>query len=774
ITLKSDYDKLMTERLQAYDDGKQFPNRMEDYHDLSAQVDAKGKELEEFGQINKKAGAANARGLQSRNVSHNDDDFSLANARTDFREDTGRDLTPQQEKVVQKKADVIKKADDATEAATQKAIDAIQKPEAEQEKPTPYIQKIVERVVKRIETEAAAARQRIKARAGNLNALLDPTNIADRAIIGAEYIAHGVEDFGEWSKKMTAELGKMLPEDLKRIYEKAKQFASKIAASEAGGKDAANVIKSFRKPTSKTPVTRQTLSDQLKDFKQGGKMNPDQVKSLWQYAKSAYIDKGERNFHDIFNRIARDLGLSVDDVRRAMAQNQTVSRLLNDAYEKQMTARTLKSQAKIWLKQQAVPATIRMAEKVPRAMFNATVFGHFATWFGTHASQNLFDPTTYHALARDYRKMWSAALSKPQWEAMANDLVRRPNYIDARRAGLNNNPFVRQGDFDTPELTKMSQQMGMGRRGMIGLYTFRQDLFDQSWNKMSAEEKTPEMAKALADDVNHSTGTTTSKGIENPWSNFLLFAPRLISSRFQWEITDPAKAIITKVLKGKNATPEEQKIANRILTRRAIFLGTYATTLAANQMLLSMSGSKQKINYFNPHHADWLAFKGFGMEAKPFSAGMAIARLFANEAKDLFTTPPRNTFVKKLTTAQPDEAAVMDVAKYFRGEASPFSGTMADLGFQTDYSERPLPKQPLRNKPPPSPYWQQKQGEKPYTWPEYAVSKITPIPLSAIVKEGFRNAGANESNASRWTKTIIGSVAQAATGVMVEKDWQAK
>lgn len=74
--------------------------------------------------------------------------------------------------------------------------------------------------------QADKARLRIRARLaeGRLNIGLDPLDVADHAIVGADYIAKGVSKFGDWSAQMVKDFGDKITPYLKEIWERAKQF----------------------------------------------------------------------------------------------------------------------------------------------------------------------------------------------------------------------------------------------------------------------------------------------------------------------------------------------------------------------------------------------------------------------------------------------------------------------------------------------------------------------------------------------------------------------
>lgn len=77
--------------------------------------------------------------------------------------------------------------------------------------------------------QAAAARERIKARQAEGRTFsnpLDPQAVADAAIVGAEYLAKGFKEVGEWSAEMVKELGEQIRPYLADIFEQSKEAES--------------------------------------------------------------------------------------------------------------------------------------------------------------------------------------------------------------------------------------------------------------------------------------------------------------------------------------------------------------------------------------------------------------------------------------------------------------------------------------------------------------------------------------------------------------------
>lgn len=71
---------------------------------------------------------------------------------------------------------------------------------------------------------ADAARERIKARLaeGRQSSGLDPLDLADHAIVGADYLAKGITKLAEWSEAMVREFGEKIRPHLAEIFEAAK------------------------------------------------------------------------------------------------------------------------------------------------------------------------------------------------------------------------------------------------------------------------------------------------------------------------------------------------------------------------------------------------------------------------------------------------------------------------------------------------------------------------------------------------------------------------
>jgi hypothetical protein len=82
---------------------------------------------------------------------------------------------------------------------------------------------LAESIVRGLETQADAARMRLKDKFARMSANVDPTIIADLAIIGAAHLGRATLDFAQWSAKMIAEFGDKVKPFLDEAWNASKQ-----------------------------------------------------------------------------------------------------------------------------------------------------------------------------------------------------------------------------------------------------------------------------------------------------------------------------------------------------------------------------------------------------------------------------------------------------------------------------------------------------------------------------------------------------------------------
>jgi len=488
----------------------------------------------------------------------------------------------------------------------------------------------------------------------------------------------------------------------------------------------------------------------------GKQPEPGSVADVWKRAKD-YLESGEDDFDDIRHKIAADTGLPVSDVTKKLAGPKKIRVMTNEMYSKMAQRRELIAQANHWLKQQAMPGWQRFASAIPRAFFGAKVFGHGTVGMITHAGINMFDPTEWATYWPNFFKQYKLIGWHDQGafhERAMQDLTRDRNFTTARRAGLANNPKVAMDDYQKGFLGKLGLT---GNRGFDALKIYRQARFNQTWDALTPDMRTPEMAKLLADDVNHSTGYVRASFPQAASTAF--FAPKLEASRWAFLMGDPIRD--AKTFAGwDKATPEQQHTAISNVKRRAIIAGTYLTLLGANQGLLTASDSKEKINFSNPKKPDFLSFKGFGHQLGIISPTIGLFRYLSNM---LHASIEQRTG-SELKDSRAEEMGNL-TTKYLRAKLSPFGSVVADVASQADYQGRPLPFSGDK-----TPSYLKKEGVGPYTYGEYISEHVAPIPVEDAVREVWHNLGMSEKRSNDWMAALVTFAIVGGTGARVQKD----
>lgn len=558
----------------------------------------------------------------------------------------------------------------------------------------------------------------------------------------------------------------------KDMTPKQAEDAKRLAGDVKGATDAAE--KAQKKVLDSVDTGPKTSTDSIDKAvavvtsrKPGSPWTPEHAKALWHLAKADYLDQGKTDFNDIRAGLATDLGLTKDEVAEGLAAPKGVRALTDEMYAKMAERRRVVNLAKQWVAEQKYPGYEKFFRAIPGAFFNLATFGHGTVWTVTHAGNQYFLPKAsgqlFRDLGRSFKLMGIHELLRGEkpggyHERMMQDLVRDPNYITAKRAGLANDPFKYQDDYQNAGVVKLFKQIGlMGNRGFDGMKLFRQFRFNQEWESMPSSLKTPEAAKLLADNLNKATGITKASKLP-AWTNTAFFAPKLELSRWAFLYGDPVRDVKT-LLNHKNAKPEEVHNAVRDLRQKATMAGVYFGALALNQAVLSATGSSQQVNITNPRASDWLSFKGFGHNIGVVSPMINSVRFLQNIAHDFWG---ERTKLEQIQGTRGGEA-VTRAGEYLRGKLSPFAGVALDAASQSDAVGRPMPwsNDPLS-------YRAKQMGAKDrYGYGEYASKKLLPIPFEEAATDIWKSQGAGEDQVQRWLRAIAIGVTAGTTGARI-------
>ncbi len=388
----------------------------------------------------------------------------------------------------------------------------------------------------------------------------------------------------------------------------------------------------------------------------------------------------------------------------------------------------------------------KVLSKTSDVFFNLATFGHGTVGPVTHAAENIFHPSRWANYAKNVGRTWGNAFSPKFHEEQMANLVADPDFEIARKAGAAVEPGVHYDEYqNAPKIFGFVGKMGA--RGFDALKTMRLDFFKSRWNKLDESQRTPEMAKAIADLVNHSTGAVRTKALSGPATRSIFFAAPLEASRWARILGDPIRAANTYTQWGK-ASPSEKYFAKSVVKNHAEFLATYLSALALNAAVLKASGSDDKINFTDPSKSDWLRFKVKGRPIEP-TGGIISTIGFLGRLANAAIAKPKGGDTRY---AAMGKAA----AEYGRGKLAPAASFGVDVATQSDFRGRPLPFSSDKGT----------EAKPRYTYPEYLSGRLAPIPTSAGIRDFYdemQKQGVPMSTAQQVIQAASSHPKQAAT-----------
>ena len=692
------------------------------------------------------------------------------------KEATGKDFTPRQAKAAKAKSKKVREAGVASDSATKAFNEQLESDRAginsAERRALDAASKTVREAAVRLAD--AETKSRVAQTVADRNAAKIQENIARKALEAAQKRERkAAVDLAksENSARIREASRKALDDQDKAAQaalDAANETVRKAAARAAEAENKARVAKAGlekKQAEAERKAAQKVLNESNKELRKAAiaaakaevknRVNPE-IK-VWEKVKE-YLEKGETRFDDIRTKIATDLGMTVEKVTDLITRKPRTKYLADEVWRKQQALRRFQQSAKRWLIDTDTPLYRKAIESVPKILFSLKVGFHGTVALGTHAPMVAFQPRFWKTYVRDFGKMYKMIGKPAYYERQVQDLLRRPNYTVARRAGLVNDPFQYE-DFNSPDMTKSFGAItGMGNRGYSVLKIIRQDMFDQMWDKLPKTAQINEVASAIADGLNHATGVVKVSAPKG--TAVALFAPRLEMSRVAWLAADPIKAA-DAFAHWKTASEGEKFFAIQQVKEKAWVAGTMFAMLAINQGVLSAVDSDQKVNFDDPFHSDWLKFKVAGMNLSYGNAMLTMARLPVR----LYRI--RSSDGGKLKAViYPDESTYTVLGEYARSQESPFASLATSLWMKGDWQNRPLP-----NSERPMPKRLRQQGVKPYTWPEFWTEQFLPIPFEEGAREVWKHGlGMSDEQIVHMRKAMATIAIMSATGARLTDD----
>lgn len=477
-------------------------------------------------------------------------------------------------------------------------------------------------------------------------------------------------------------------------------------------------------PTPKTPISKPKI-DIATHFidKRDNQFTPDEAKAVWKHTQKV-MDSGKTDFHDVINQVAMDTGLSSEQVRRAIAEPKGAKVVTDRMYAAMYKRNQVVQAARAWVKSADESAAKKFWKAAIAGPSAIVTFGHGSVAPITHVGTDLYRPSNWKSyfnfMLNSYKYSFGGLTDKGKatYENAMADLIRDPMFTMAKRAGLKIDPTDLSGDDYSKYQSVFGKIAKMGERGFNAMKPYRLEQFKKEYNKLSDQAKgNAEVLKSIAQGVNLSSGTTDAK--IPPGTDAVFFAPKLVTSQYQRIFTEPAKAMHTFATWDKST--DAQKVQAKMVARHSgEMVATYMTLLAGNAAILSMTGSKQKINFDSPLDSDWMKYKVAGKTVDA-SGGMNSALRFI--ASLVHEGARANGIIKTNAKGKPGDTEGKKVLQQLTNKLSPAAGDVVEGFSGTDMLGNPLPWSSVKP-----------TATKPrLSWSEYMSTKL-PIPIAEGIK----------------------------------------
>lgn len=276
-------------------------------------------------EANRKAGTLSSSALSVRRQMVRDD-FTPAGVERKLRAEKQGPLTPEERQYAAEVSDKILKALDEADKSEQEFIDSQLKKniETDLKQTVPFDRRVLdyaEKVVKRWEADAVAARKRLRSRLATTSAGIDPTILSDVVLVARALIARGLKNSAEFSSQAVREFGTAIEPYIDKAWEQANAMLDKVGAELPERRKKA--VREKIKGAAGTEAERKSL---IAGVESAARENPDLNGPLNKYVKLLY-----RNFAEGGMRGADTITAAVKNILEPLIPGIT-DRQVMEAY----------------------------------------------------------------------------------------------------------------------------------------------------------------------------------------------------------------------------------------------------------------------------------------------------------------------------------------------------------------------------------------------------------------------------------------------------------
>lgn len=320
IELQNEYGKVTRDLAQAFDDSKQFPNRLEDVAELQVRTVELSDKLLDLYNINKKVGTETGRGLNARKMMAYED-FTLAKMEIERRAaNGGRPLTEAERSEVtelnQKIESTQKAYDDyvsktdtrIAELEVKRALDEVERQAKKEPTYPPEVISTAERIVRGFEKRADAATIRLKQKLAQLGSAPDPTIVIDLAEIGVAKLGRAALDFTAWAAAMRSHLGEEFAAKVEPFFKEAFEASKAMMESDLSNMKVPDKVKRAVKSLDFAEQS-QIVKDTIKERIESGKR--DEITGQVQNLARLFVEQGVKKRDELIDAVHEAL-LEID------------------------------------------------------------------------------------------------------------------------------------------------------------------------------------------------------------------------------------------------------------------------------------------------------------------------------------------------------------------------------------------------------------------------------------------------------------------------------